>query len=634
MLSFINNWPLRIKITLTSALLLAVMSFALIWQSMASLDQTINNTLNTDIDGFAQSVSVNLSSWMNDRVQAIEKTATTLSEHPEIAPHIILHQTKQALGFIITYLGTTDGQMLQNDPNVILQNYDPRKRSWYEGAVRNNDLFISDPYTSLTSGKFVVTIAYPVHRNNQLVGIIGGNLTLDTLTETIGKLAIPGKGYALLIDDSDQLIAHPDAKWRRKPASEFSTELSPNKIQALIQGHAIVRADINTQDSLLYAVKIPGTRWTFVMVMDRDEILAPVHQQFITQVAIGIGMLLLAIIIMVLMTRVLFRDLEQIRSNLNAIAEGNGDLTKRLPINANDEIGQLASSFNRFIAQLHGIISNLRQTATSLQQEAESSATTAHQQHQRVQKHQSELHMVATAITEMASATQEISNNAESTSHQAMDTVSLSEQGRQQVDKSQRSVSALADDLGNTGSIINELHRHSQEISSILSTIAGIADQTNLLALNAAIEAARAGEHGRGFAVVADEVRVLSKRTHDSTKEIEATIEILQQTTAQAVTAMTHAGDMASESVNDAKAASHILQQINEAVSHINDMAAQIASAAEEQASVTIEINRNTETIREVGDEMSRSSETASAAAITLKELGTDINREVNKFIL
>ncbi|MCL1075087.1 methyl-accepting chemotaxis protein [Shewanella dokdonensis] len=634
MLSFINNWPLKIKITLTSALLLAVMSFALIWQSMASLDRTINSTLNLDIDGFAQSVSVNLSSWMDDRVQAIEKTAVTLSERPEIAPHIILHQTQQALGFIITYLGTSDGQMLQNDPKVILQNYDPRTRSWYQGAQQRNDLFISDPYTSLTSGKYVVTIAYPVHRDNQLIGIIGGNLTLDTLTETIGKLSIPGKGYALLIDDSDQLIAHPDAKWRRKPASEFSAELAPSKIRALVNGHTIARADINQQDSLLYAVDIPGTRWTFVMVMDRAAVLAPVHEQLITQLAIGSVMLLIAIVIMALMTRVLFRDLEQIRSNLNAIAEGNGDLTKRLPINGTDEIGQLAGSFNRFIAQLHGIISNLRQTATSLQQEADSSASTAHQQHQRVQKHQSELHMVATAITEMASATQEISGNAESTSHQAMDTVSLSEQGRVQVDKSQSSISALADDLGNTGNIIHELHRHSQEISSILSTIAGIADQTNLLALNAAIEAARAGEHGRGFAVVADEVRVLSKRTHDSTKEIEATIEVLQQTTAQAVTAMTHAGDMASESVNDAKAASQILQQINEAVSHINDMAAQIASAAEEQASVTVEINRNTETIREVGDEMSRSSETSSAAAITLKELGADINREVSKFIL
>lgn len=630
----IKDWPLRLKITLTAAALLSLVSIVLIWQSVSSLDRTVNDTLRRDIDGFAQSISVNLGNWMNDRINAVKSTAGSLVQQPQIAPHILLQQTWATFAFNITYIGTVDGQMLQNDPTVILQNYDPRQRGWYQGAEKNNDVFISDPYVSLTDGAYVVTIAYPARRNGALIGVVGANLTLDTLTETIGKLSIPGEGYALLIDQSGQMIAHPDKEWRTKSAADFSPALADEQLKALVQQRRLTQAEVAGTDSLLYAVEIPNTRWTFVMVMDEAKVLAPVREQLAVQLLIGTGMLAVAILVLALLGRVLFRDLEQIRHNLNAIAEGNGDLTQRLPVNSNDEIGQLSSSFNRFIEQLHGIISRLREVAVALSNESGQVAQDAEAQNQHVQQHQSELHLVATAVTQMASATQEISHNAETASGQAVDSVSLSVEGRRQVERSQQSIALLAEEVEGAGRIIDELHRHSNEISSILSTIASIADQTNLLALNAAIEAARAGEHGRGFSVVADEVRVLSKRTHESTREIEAMIQVLQDATRQAVGVMDNAAAKASQSVTDAQAASDLLQQITDAVGQINDMAAQIASAAEEQACVTVEVNRNTENIRAMGDQMSQSSHAASAAASNLQALGRQIGREVSKFVL
>ncbi|MGG2398147.1 methyl-accepting chemotaxis protein [Pseudomonas sp. SH1-B] len=276
----------------------------------------------------------------------------------------------------------------------------------------------------------------------------------------------------------------------------------------------------------------------------------------------------------------------------------------------------------------------MRDVSVALSGESGRAAEEAGRQNDRVQQHQSELHLVATAVTEMAAATQEISQNAEVASNQALDSVNLSVEGRHQVERSQSSISQLSDEVAGAGRIINELQRHSQEISSILSTIASIADQTNLLALNAAIEAARAGEHGRGFAVVADEVRVLSRRTHESTQEIASMINMLQSTTQKAVGVMESAGDKAAQSVSDAQAASELLQRVTDAVGAINDMAAQIASAAEEQASVTIEVNRNTENIRAMGDEMSDSSHAASVAAGKLQGLGRQIGDEVAKFVL
>jgi methyl-accepting chemotaxis protein len=368
--------------------------------------------------------------------------------------------------------------------------------------------------------------------------------------------------------------------------------------------------------------------------MDKETLFAPVRSQLISQVIISFIILAVILIIMSLLLKMMLKNLSAITKNLDEIANGNGDLTIRLEVKSGDEIGQLATSFNRFVGQLHGIISRLSDTSKDLLSEASGVSKVSDQQNDRLQRHQSEIHMVATAVTEMAAATQEISSNAEQTAYSARSCVTVSEKGRKEVEKSQRSTETLAEEVGRASQIISDLNKHVQSINSILSTISGISEQTNLLALNAAIEAARAGEQGRGFAVVADEVRVLSQRTHSSTQEIQGMIESLQAAAESAVKATDKGKEMANQSVSDAEEANLSLGQILESINQINDMAAQIATAAEEQSSVTLEISRNTETIRGVGDEMSEASKLAAEQAKKLHDLGRQINQEVAKFRL
>ncbi|MFS1164623.1 methyl-accepting chemotaxis protein, partial [Aeromonas salmonicida] len=387
-------------------------------------------------------------------------------------------------------------------------------------------------------------------------------------------------------------------------------------------------------DTKMLVLPIPNTDWLLAMVMHEDVLMAPLQSLLLQLSLISAGLILVFGLVLTSTFKYLFQDLGRVAGALHDIAHGEGDLTVHINTRSKDEVGQLAESFNQFVARLHGIVSRLRDVTVELAAQSRTQAAGALARSQRVRQQQDEIVMVATAVTEMASATQEIAGNAEFAATTSGDAVKLAVAGQSQVGQSQRSITGLADEVADASQIINELDAHAQKISGILATISGIAEQTNLLALNAAIEAARAGEQGRGFAVVADEVRVLSKRTHDSTDEIQQMIETLQQTTRRAVGGMETSRQLAGTSVEDAEAANQSLSLINQAIGSISDMATQIAAAAEEQTSVTSEISRNTENIRHVSQELAEQAGEEAAQAAELKSLTERLEQEIGRFRL
>ncbi|MDH5184147.1 MAG: methyl-accepting chemotaxis protein, partial [Gammaproteobacteria bacterium] len=309
-----------------------------------------------------------------------------------------------------------------------------------------------------------------------------------------------------------------------------------------------------------------------------------------------------------------------------------GDLTQRLPVVGKDEVAQLADSFNRFAAKVQNMVGMVAGSTSQIATAAEQMSAITSQSDQLMQRQKSETDMVVTAINEMAVTIREVAQNAESAAASAVQADEQSRNGQMVVMSTMESINSLATEVEHASGVIQKLEKDSQSIGSVLDVIKDVADQTNLLALNAAIEAARAGEQGRGFAVVADEVRTLASRTQESTEEISKIIQGFQTAAREAVTVMQDGRNKAESSVEQAAQAGESLNAITEAVTSINDMNQQIATASEEQSVVAEEVNRNIVSINSVAEEATEGSRQSAHSSAELARLASDLQSQVNLF--
>lgn len=330
--------------------------------------------------------------------------------------------------------------------------------------------------------------------------------------------------------------------------------------------------------------------------------------------------------------RFVTNPLHEMTRGLQGIAQGDGDLSHRLPIHGKDEIGQAAQAFNAMMDNFRDLISRVLQSTSQLARAASDLASVTERTNDGVSRQRSEIDQLATAMNEMNSTAHEVARNAQQSSDSTRQAEEAAQEGKHIVSGTMKRIEQLAKEVQKAADVIRELDNGSEEIGKVLDVIRGIAEQTNLLALNAAIEAARAGEAGRGFAVVADEVRSLANRTQSSTQEIQAMIERLQQASRRAVTAMDESRQSAQASRDSAAQADASLDAITLAVTTISDVNAQVASAAEEQSAVAEEMNRNVTSISDAAELNAQGAEETTLASEQLARLADELQDLVGRF--
>jgi len=575
---------------LLAASLVVVVAFALFTLYNDYLQRNaIRANLQSYLDEMGVVTADNIANWLSGRLVLLESLAQTVArDNSTEQVEALVRQPALSSTFAFSYLGRADGEFLVHPRFELPPGYDPRQRPWYKDAVAAGRTTLTEPYEDAATNELIITVATPAQAGGQTLGVIGGDLSLKVLVDIINSLDFNGMGHAFLVSADGKILVHPD----KTKVNKTLSELYPQNTPSLTSRYAEASLDGNERILAFSPVQgLPSVKWYVGISVDRDKAYASLAS-FRTSAFVATAVAVLFIIALLgMLIRVLMRPLTDMGRAMANIAEGEGDLTRRLAVQSNDEFGQLAGAFNRFVERIHG---SIREVSSATQQVHEvvnlvlaaSNSSMANSGEQA-----SRTNSVAAAINELGAAAQEIARNAADASQQASGASGEADDGRQVVERNIAAMRELSAKISDSCRQIETLNAKTVDIGHILEVIKGISEQTNLLALNAAIEAARAGEAGRGFAVVADEVRSLAHRTQSSAQEIQQMIEQLQVDARQSVTTMTESQRQSESSVGIADQAGERLVAVTRSIGEIDAMNQSVATATEEQTAVIESLN-------------------------------------------
>ncbi|MFB0766656.1 methyl-accepting chemotaxis protein [Aeromonas salmonicida] len=510
-----------------------------------------------------------------------------------------------------------------------LRNLTPEQDAWFYGYTKSpQDLMLS--IFRETNGEVKLFVNFQQLNGRGLAGLAK---SLDSMVSMLANFRIGDSGFVFMTDGSGKVKLHPDAaRIDRDNLTQLASSTTTNLLTK--QAFAATQAEVDGQAVILATSYIPMLDWYLVAQVPEAEIYAELDKArlhiVLVSLAIAAGMGLLGM----LLAGSVSRPLNELARLFRELGSGDGDLTQRLKVEGHDELTQVATGFNNFVAKIHGSIeqvaSNSRQLAATANEVASKAQLTQHnctaQRDRTVQ--------VATAIHEMGATVGEIAGNASLAADVARQANEQADAGAVVVAQARHGIVGLSSEIEQVAGVIESLANQTDSIGSILDTIRSISEQTNLLALNAAIEAARAGEQGRGFAVVADEVRNLASRSAASTAEIQGMINRLQEQSARAVSAMAQGRSQSLEVVAQADEANAALGHITAHITQISDMNIQVATATEEQSSVVGEINRNVEDINQLTMETADIAHQLTESSRSLQQLSGELDKLVGNFRL
>ena len=556
-------------------------------------DYLQRNAIREDLDNYLNEMgdvtANNIQTWLAGRILLIDNLAQNIAINPEQSNVAsLLEQKALTSTFMASYLGDATGSFTIRPDAKMPAGFDPRVRPWYKGAESSSTATLTEPYIDAATGQTIISIATASKKAGQSVGVVGGDLSLQTLIDTLSARDFDGMGYAFLVSADGKILVHPDKALVMKSLSEAYPKNTPR----ISSDFSEVEVDGKTRIVTFTAIKgLPSVNWYIGLSVDKDKAFSMLSSFRASAVVATIIAVAIIIALLGMLIRILIQPLHVMTRAMEDIADGEGDLTKRLTIVNNDEFGVLGTAFNRFVERIHGSIREVSSATGQVNEVALRVVAASNSSMYNSDQQASRTSSVAAAINQLGAAAQEIARNAAQASNQASDARGLAEDGQQVVDRSIKAMNQLSSMLSASSTNIESLNSKTVNIGQILEVITSISQQTNLLALNAAIEAARAGEAGRGFAVVADEVRNLAHRTQESAQQVQTMIEELQVGARESVSTMSDSQRHSQDSVEIANLAGERLNSVTQRIGEIDGMNQSVATATEEQTAVVESIN-------------------------------------------
>ncbi|BCL69593.1 methyl-accepting chemotaxis protein [Vibrio nigripulchritudo] len=523
---------------------------------------------------------------------------------------------------------------------------DPANGEKYSCPLTTGDACVSSPKIS-EQGALTASISVPLKRNDELVGVLGINLSLDQLNQSISEAdeaLFDGQGEIAIVSLDGTLIAS-DVMPDKVGFPYKSNHVSDGKMTDFLYGNQsqVSWSKDGNWLTVFSPIQIANQNWGVLIDVPKDSVLADanaldavikglVEAGIITEISFGALFVFIGLVVISVSSSRLVKPIREVVARLHDIASGEGDLTQRLKVTSNDEIGQLSSEFNQFLEKLQTIIRDLVNTTEVVGELIEQSKRSATVIRDSSDSQFKETDLVATASEEMTQTATVVAQNVHSAADAANQSSAAAVSGHEVVEKSYSEMTRLVEKMKTAVPTVEALASNNASITEILTVIEGISEQTNLLALNAAIEAARAGEHGRGFAVVADEVRSLASRTQESVGEIREVIGKVELGTKDVVSAIQEGNKLANNTSVYVRNAVNELESIKSAIQAITEMNNQIVNATEQQQQVSSEVNLNIANIRDLSADILNQAQSSDSVVSEITEMSHQQQTLVSQF--
>ncbi|EID4389109.1 methyl-accepting chemotaxis protein [Vibrio vulnificus] len=598
---------------------------------VASLVSETQNKLNYHVDELQHAIAIQL--------KAVEVGSkhfnASLSDEQNVNLVRLLAESAGISNIIMAY---EDGRsyMSLHASGITTEEQNFSQRDWYRMAKGSQGVKLTDIYIDKITGEKVVSAIMPVYNGSEFQGVLLGDIPLAAIIKMVSNMRFAG-GAATLTDKNAVFFASDDPNDIGKTPSQVSPVFSDME-RAFFnqqQGHLQFPYLGIEFDGYFQRVNLTSDQyWTLMVFVDQDTALAGVREAQNEAIVTGVILLLVSAVVMVLTLEHAYRPLLKLKKAVLGLSKGSGDLTARLTVEGSDDLAQISEGFNRFVQSLQGMMLQVSEASQNISSNIVQLNQTAVENEKVLITHSAETDQVVTAITEMSESARSVAENVTQSNRITEGASKEAKQSLEIVNNAVTTVSALVNDVEEMSDRIVSMNQDANKISEVLNVIGEISEQTNLLALNAAIEAARAGEQGRGFAVVADEVRALAARTQNSTTEISEMLSKLLDGTSSVVASMERTKQQCQSTASKTSEVSNSLNLMSGSVRDIDDVSTQIAAATEEQSTVAAELSRNMLAIRDIVTNLVASGRQTVAATESLADSNHELDKLVSNFKL
>jgi len=623
---------LKNKLTLIFSVLSALM---LLVSSMAGYMFTKEQVLTGIQAEMTASVNAHvnkLDGWLISKAKMLEITAGTLQSSfgdNEITVPMLAGYKTADKEISDAYFGSVEGKMVDGSGWTPPADYDPRIRSWYKAAKEQGKLIFSDPYLDSVTKQMAVSVAMPYKgTTGQVRGILAQDILLQTLVDNVQSINLQGAGYAYLFDAKGVMLAHPDKEVLSKNVFEEAKlkDMSASIKEMISKEQGFTKYNKNDEAMLVVYQKVPSTGWIMAITVPEKVVFKPLANLQWLLALVAIIAVIIVVAVTFVMAKRITRPIEVLATQVDRVADG--DLTVQAQVDGQDEIAKLATGFNKMVHNLRNLIVHVNTNAELVAASSEELTASAQESAQAsnqvagsvteiaagAEKQLAAVGQTSRVVEKMTASIQQVGVGAKQAAAKSLQAAAKAKESGTSIDKAITQMGLIEKTVNTSAEVVANLGERSKEIGQIVDTISGIAGQTNLLALNAAIEAARAGEQGRGFAVVADEVRRLAEQSQEAAKKIAALISEIQGDTDKAVSAMDNGTREVNRGTEVINVAGSAFREIEELVVQVSKQITEISTAMQQMDTGSQQIVSSVKVIDELSKMEAGEAQTVSAA--------------------